>query len=63
MFAGRAGPSSKTPRDAGLMSNNPTELAKAILAAIDEAREHGVSDERSVEMLADIVKGLREALP
>ena len=40
-----------------------TELAEAILAAIDEARERGVSDERIVEMLADIVKGLREALP
>jgi hypothetical protein len=40
-----------------------TELAEAILAAIDEAREHGVSDERIVEMLVDIVNGLREALP
>jgi DNA-binding transcriptional regulator YhcF (GntR family) len=46
------------------MSDNPsdTELAKAILAAIIEAREHGVPDERIVEMLAEIVKELREAL-
>jgi hypothetical protein len=40
-----------------------TELAEAILAAIDEARQHGIPDERIVEMLADIVRGLREALP
>jgi hypothetical protein len=47
------------------MSDNPTdtELANAILAAIDEARENGVPDVRIVEMLADIVEELREALP
>ena len=47
------------------MSGNRTDadLAAAILAAIDEAREHGIPDERIIEMLADIVKGLREALP
>ena len=47
------------------MTDNPTdtELARAILAAITEAREHGIPEERIVEMLADIVKGLREALP
>jgi hypothetical protein len=46
------------------MTNDPTdtELAKAILAAITEAREHGVPEDRIVEMLADIVKGLREGL-
>lgn len=39
-----------------------TELAEAILAAIDEARQHGIPEERIVEMLADVVEGLREAL-
>ena len=38
------------------------ELAQAILAAITEAREHGVPEERIIEMLAEIVKGLREGL-
>jgi hypothetical protein len=42
------------------MTHNPTdaELAEAILAAIPEAREHGVPENRILEMLADIVKGL-----
>jgi hypothetical protein len=46
------------------MTDNPTdiELAEAILVAIAEAREHGVPEDRIVEMLADIVKGLREGL-
>jgi DNA-binding transcriptional regulator YhcF (GntR family) len=46
------------------MTGNRTdiELAEAILAAIAEAREHGISEERIVEMLAEIVKGLREGL-
>ncbi len=46
------------------MTDNPidTELAAAILAAITEAREHGIPDERIIEMLAEIVKGLREGL-
>jgi hypothetical protein len=46
------------------MTNNPTdaELAEATLAAIAEAREHGIPEDRIVEMLADIVKGLREGL-
>jgi hypothetical protein len=46
------------------MTNNPTdtELVRAILAAITEAREHGVPDERIVELLAEIVNGLREGL-
>src|SRR5579872_2954558 len=38
------------------------ELAEAILAAIAEAREHGIPEERIVELLAEIVKGLREGL-
>jgi hypothetical protein len=47
------------------MSDNKTdiELAEAILAAITEAREHGIPDERIIGMLADIVKGLRERVP
>ena len=46
------------------MTDNPTdtELAEAILTAIAEAREHGVPEERIIEMLAEIVKGLREGL-
>jgi hypothetical protein len=46
------------------MTDNPTdtELARAILAAITEAREHGVPDERIVELLAEIINGLREGL-
>ena len=38
------------------MSDNPTdvELASAVLAAIAEAREHGVPEDRIIEMLADI---------
>ena len=46
------------------MTNNPTdtELVRAILAAITEAREHGVPDERIAELLAEIVNGLREGL-
>ena len=42
------------------MSNTHTgeELAEAILAAITEAREHGIPDERIIEMLAGIVKVL-----
>ena len=39
-----------------------TELAEAILEAIAEARERGIPEDRIVEMLADIVKGLREGL-
>jgi hypothetical protein len=38
------------------------ELAEAILAAITEARENGIPEERIIEMLAEIVKGLREGL-
>ena len=37
-------------------------LQTAILAAIDLARDNGVSDERIVEMLADAVAALREGL-
>jgi len=46
------------------MSDNKTdiELAEAILAAITEAREHGIPEERIIEMLAEIVKDLREGL-
>jgi hypothetical protein len=46
------------------MTDNPidTVLASAILTAITEAREHGVPDERIIEMLAEIVQGLREGL-
>lgn len=46
------------------MSDNPidTALESAILAAITEAREHGVPDERIIKMLAEIVQGLREGL-
>ena len=36
------------------------ELAEAILAAITEAREHGIPEERIIEMLAEIVTDLRE---
>jgi hypothetical protein len=47
------------------MGTNPTDtkLAEAIPAAIAEAREHGVPEERIIEMLADMVRGLREGLP
>ena len=46
------------------MTNNRTdeELAQAILAAITEARENGIPEERIIEMLAEIVKDLREGL-
>lgn len=46
------------------MTDNRTdiELAEAILFAIAEAREHGIPEERIIEMLAEIVKGLREGL-
>jgi hypothetical protein len=41
------------------MPDRPTdvELAVAVLAAITEARESGVPDERIIEMLSDIVRG------
>jgi hypothetical protein len=46
------------------MTNTRTdaEIAEAILAAITEAREHGIPEERIIEMLAEIAKGLREGL-
>ena len=46
------------------MTDNRTdiELAEAILAAITEARAHDIPEERILEMLAEIVKGLREGL-
>ena len=37
-------------------------LQSAILAAIDQARDDGVSDERIAEMLANAVAALREGL-
>jgi hypothetical protein len=40
----------------------PWQCAEAILAAIAEAREFGVSDEEIIEILTDIVEDLREAL-
>ena len=40
-----------------------TELAEAILAAITEARDHGIPEERIIEMLAEIVKGCARGCP
>jgi hypothetical protein len=46
------------------MTNTDTDaqLAEAILAAITEAREHGIPEERIIEMLAEIVKDLRKGI-
>lgn len=37
-------------------------LHSAILAAIDQARDNGVSDERIAEMLAEAAEALREGV-
>jgi hypothetical protein len=44
----------------GHRGSEPADLAAAILAAITEAREYGIPEERIIEMLAEIVTDLRE---
>jgi len=37
-----------------------TGLAGSIMAAVTEAREHGVADDQIIDALADAIKGLLE---